>query len=247
MITDSFDNSSNAIINPKRKKDLVNCDICIASFSNKIERFLIDNYNPQKVGNFKCVNGVYPIYLFKYKNKKIGFYKTLLGAPASVGVLEEVSAILDTKKFLVFGSAGSLDKNICNNKIVVPTYAYRDEGTSYHYAKAEDYIKIKNSAIVTSLMAKNKIPFVEGKVWTTDAFYRETKNNFNKRKSEGCIAVDMECSAMQAVCNFRNLELFYFLVSGDILDDLKWGDSELHSANHNFNNFEIALRLASEL
>ncbi len=247
MINESFDDKSDAIINPIKQKVLVKCDICIATFSDKIERFVIEQFKPKQVGIFKCVNGESPIYTFKYKNKNIGFYKTLLGAPASVGMLEKVLTILGSTKFLVFGSAGSLDKNICNNKVVVPTYAYRDEGTSYHYAPAKDYIKIKNSTAVADFMKNNKIPYVEGRVWTTDAFYRETKNNFNKRKSEGCIAVDMECSAMQAVCDLRNLELYYFFVSGDLLDSPEWTDSNLHSANHNFENFNIALHLANEL
>ena len=71
-------------------------------------------------------------------------------------MLEKVLTILGSTKFLVFGSAGSLDKNICNNKVVVPTYAYRDEGTSYHYAPAKDYIKIKNS---TAMLKFSKLWF----------------------------------------------------------------------------------------
>lgn len=247
MITDSFDNKSEAIINPKPSKKLVKCDICIATFSHEIEEYVVTNFKPKAVGFSKCVNGSYPIYIFKFKNIKIGFYKTMLGSPSSVGILEDVTHIFDTKKFLVFGSAGSLDKEICHNKVVVPTYAYRDEGTSYHYAKAKDYIKIKNAKIVEKFMKENKIPYVAGRVWTTDAFYRETKNNFMKRKQEGCVAVEMECSALQAVCDFRDKELYYFLVSGDLLDAPKWEDGKLKEANHNIENFHIALKLAQEL
>ena len=247
MITDSFDNKSEAIINPTPNIELVKCDICIATFSHEIEEYVVENFNPKVVGFSKCVNGNYPIYVFDYGNIKIGFYKTLLGAPASVGILEDIIEIIETNKFLVFGSAGSLDKEICHNKVVVPTYAYRDEGTSYHYAKAKDYIKIKNAKIVAKFMKDNKIPYVTGRVWTTDAFYRETKNNFIKRKKEGCVAVDMECSALQAVCDFRNKNLYYFLITGDLLDAIEWEDRELHKANHNIENFQIALKLAQEI
>ena len=44
-----------------------------------------------------------------------------------------------------------------------------------------------------------ELPYVMGKVWTTDAIYRETRNLVEKRKSEGCIAVEMELAGMQAV------------------------------------------------
>ena len=35
------------------------------------------------------------------------------------------------------------------------------------------------------------LPFVKGKTWTTDAVHRETRDNFEKRKKEGCISVEM--------------------------------------------------------
>ena len=96
-------------------------------------------------------------------------------------------------------------------------------------------------------MQKYDIPFAKGKCWTTDAFYRETKNNIIKRQKDGCIAVDMECSAMQACANFRKLDLYYFFLSGDLLDSPEWVEKGLHEANHRFQNFDIALQLAEEL
>ena len=96
-------------------------------------------------------------------------------------------------------------------------------------------------------MEKYNIPYKSGKCWTTDGFYRETENNLRKRQNDGCVAVDMECSAIQAFCNFRNLDLYYFFLSGDLLDGLEWDDSGLKQANHSFENFNIALRLAFEL
>lgn len=67
-------------------------------------------------------------------------------------------------------------------KVMVSTAAYREEGTSYHYAPASDYIAVKNAGIVARFMKENGIPYVGGKTWTTDSFYRETVNNFKKRK-----------------------------------------------------------------
>ena len=48
----------------------------------------------------------------------------------------------------MFGGSGCLDKDIARGKIVIPTEAYRDEGTSYHYVPAADYITLKNSHVV---------------------------------------------------------------------------------------------------
>lgn len=243
MITETFDNDLQAFINPKIRENRALCDVVIITFSNEIENYVVKTFNAQKINEFSCCNGKFPIYSFNYNGKNIGFYKTILGAPISVGMLEDVSTMVDCKKFIAFGSAGTLDKRCCG-KIIVPTFAYRDEGTSYHYAKADDYIKIENADIVCNFMKENNLPFVKGKCWTTDAFYRETKTNLRNRQKDGCIAVDMECSAMQACANFRHLDLYYFLLSGDLLDSFEWDKTGLQEANHKFGNFDIALRLA---
>ena len=57
----------------------------------------------------------------------------------------------------------------------------------------------------------------------------------------------MECSALQAVCDLRGIDLYYFFLSGDLLDAPEWDKEGLKEANHNFQNFEIALKLAEEL
>jgi len=43
-----------------------------------------------------------------------------------------------------------------------------------------------------------------------------------KRKAEGCIAVEMECASLAAVCKFRNVEFVQFIYSADNLDSSKW-------------------------
>jgi len=246
MITESFDENKVAMINPQIKERVQKCDVIIATFSNLIEDYVVQKFKPVQVGEFRCVNGDYPVYIFEYGGKKFGFFKTLIGSAASVGMLEDVVCYFDCRKVLVFGSAGTLDKD-CYGKVMIPTMAYRDEGTSYHYKKSSDYIELKNANIVENFIKNNKIPYKIGKCWTTDAFYREPERNLKARQNDGCIAVDMECSAIQAMCDFRNLDLYYFFLSGDLLDSPEWVEDGLKEANHNYQNFEIALKLASEI
>ena len=72
---------------------------------------------------FDCIN---------YKGKKLAFYKTYVGVPACVGTVEDTLAEIKTDKYVVFGAAGCLNKEIARGKVMIPTQAYRDEGTSYH-------------------------------------------------------------------------------------------------------------------
>ena len=246
MITDSFDDQSREHTFPPEQTNVAKCDVVIVTFSNQIEEYVVDKFKATQFNEFSCVNGKTPIYTFEHNGKVFGFYKTLLGAPASAGILEDTHIMFDCNKYLVFGSAGTIDKD-CYGKVVVPTYVYRDEGTSYHYAKPSDYIEIKNHEIVANFMKKHGIPHKVGKGWTIDALYRETQNNIEKRKKDGCLVVDMECSALQAVCDLRGIDLYYFFLSGDLLDAPEWDKEGLKEANHNFQNFEIALKLAEEL
>ena len=142
-----------------------------------------------------------------------------------------------------FGAPGEVKLSI-----MVPTEAYRDEGTSYHYAPASDYIEIKNADTVAEFMESVGLPYVKGKTWTTDAVHRETKANFEKRKADGCISVEMECAAVQAMCDFRGLDAYFFFTCGDLLDSPQWDarmkKNQIKSTQHDSGHFDIALELA---
>ena len=192
MITDSFDNKTEPLISLKDfygdKKEII--EICLVIFSKEIYEYILKTYECEVIGNIKACNWEYPIYKFNHEGKILGFYLTMIGSTMSSQFVIETSWITGAIKFIMFGSSGSLNKEITTNKYVIPKEAYRDEGMSYHYAPASDYITIKNHSIVKKIFDELHLPNVEGKIWTTDAFLRETKGQVAKRKEEGCIAVD---------------------------------------------------------
>lgn len=252
MITETFDLSTEAIISPERIYGSSNalCDICIITFSNEIIKEVLDHFPCTKIAEIKSANGSIPCYKFNYKGKEISFYMTMIGAAGAAACIEEIHCMIGATKFIMFGSSGCLNKDITAGKIIVPTEAYRDEGLSYHYAQASDYIKMKNAEVVAEFFEKAGIPHVTGKTWTTDAIYRETRGNMEKRKAEGCISVEMESAGVQAVCDFRNIELYNFFLSGDLLDSTEWdrrilGNEE--ERTHQIKNFYIALELALKI
>lgn len=248
MITDSFDNQTAAKINPQIREDAPGVDACIVTFSYLIEKFVLENYECRQIGQLYSVTGITPVYQINYNNKKFAFYKTCVGAPACVGSIEDTLSEIKTNKYIVFEGCGCLDRTITHGKVIVPTEGYRDEGTSYHYAPASDYIRVSNAPIVAKFMEENKIPCAMGKTWTTDALYRETTGNIEKRKADGCISVEMECAGLQAMCNFRNLELYMFFTSGDLLDAPEWDarckNGQLKGTQHDTGHFNIAIALA---
>ena len=247
----SYDDDRKALISPENcyEKSEFTLDACVLTFSQKTIEVLLEKGLITKLGEtiIKSVALDYPMYVFKDTN--IGVFKSTVGAPITSGMIEEISHVYNCNKIVMFGSCGGLDKSISPNKLIVPTHAYRDEGTSYHYMPASDYIEIKNATKVGKILSELNIDFVYGKTWTTDAFYRETQKNMNARKSEGCIAVEMEVSACQAVASFRNIEFYNFLYRADNLDSEKWdrGILGLISIDDRIKNFFVALEIAKRI
>jgi uridine phosphorylase len=69
---------------------------------------------------------------------------------------------------------------------------------------------------------ENNHEYIRGKTWTTDAVYRETRARMNRRRREGCPAVEMEEAAFFTVARFRGLECAQILYGGDTLAGRQW-------------------------
>ena len=249
MIINSFDNKSEAIISPEsfygEQKHI--CDVAIATFSREIYPSVLEKYSNEQIGEIRAANRCRPIHLLTVEGQKVIFYLSELGSTLAATDVIDVHWMTGASKFIMFGSAGALDKEATDGKYVIPTQAYRDEGMSYHYAPAADYIDIRNADALADIFEKLNLPYVKGRVWTTDAIYRETRNLVEQRKSEGCIAVEMELAGVQAVCDFYGLQLYHYVVTGDIVDSPQYTPDGLHQANHSLDKFYVALQIAKSI
>ena len=227
-IENSFDDLSEEIVKP--------CDIYdkIEDGIENLPEVAIVTFMPQFIDIIKnrsdveiiteigsSSSDVCPTYAVTHKNKRIAVYQTPVGGLGTVMRLETMIA-WGVKKFVFFGSCGVLDKNIAEGNFIIPTAAYRDEGTSYHYATASDYIEVKTADKLSDIMTELKLPHIKGRTWTTDAFFRETQNNMLKRKAEGCLTVEMECASIMAASQFRGVEAYQYLYAADNLDAAEW-------------------------
>ena len=192
----------------------------IVTFSDKTRDVVLSDYDAEEIG-FMVDGGKLPIYRFKYRDKWIGFYRTGMGAPLAVALMEEVIA-KGAMNFIFFGSCGVLDERLTEGHIIVPTEAYRDEGTSYHYMPAGNYVRITNAEKVAEILSDMDVPHISGRIWTTDGLYRETRNNVDARKADGCLAVDMEVAAMFACAAFRGAVYGQLLYAGDDVSAEEW-------------------------
>lgn len=66
------------------------------------------------------------------------------------------------------------------------------------------------------------------------------------RKAQGCVCVDMECSALMALAQFRGIDVFEFFYAGDNLDREQWDPRSL-STHAKLDEKDRAAYLALEL
>lgn len=242
-----------AIINPSDfvKKIDGMPEIAIACYSHVLFDKIIEKYQGEVIGELDYTDTVKKIYRIEYKGNKYAMFMMSVGAPAAATCIEDVHA-MGANKFIVFGNCGVLDKNVADLAIIIPNKAIRGDGLSYHYIEDSLFIDInkKYSNVFKRILNNKGYSYVEGTTWTTDAFYRETKEKVIKMKNNGAICVEMEAAALQAVCDFRGIDLMTFFYAADNLDNDYWDKRSL-SGNERVEDkilvMELALELAREM
>jgi purine-nucleoside phosphorylase len=147
-----------------------------------------------------------------------------IGAPYAAMMLETLIA-WGARRIIFLGWCGAVSKQANIGDIILPTAALVDEGTSRNYAVADNGQSQPALSLVTrveQVLADNRVDFHSGKVWTTDAVYRETRQKVESYQKQGVLAVEMEVSALFSVAQFRQVELGAMLVVSDELSSLKW-------------------------
>lgn len=230
MILEDFDECKTSTFDPFEVENVIPDfpKVGITCFSKKLMDRYVEIFKGEKIAEISNANGRVPVYKIMYKGIEFALFMSRVGAPACTVAYEEVLA-MGLEKLIMFGTCGVLDRNIEDLAIIIPSSAIRDEGTSYHYMKSSEEISVNEKYVseFIEVLNANKVSYVKGKVWTTDAPYRETRAKVLKRKEQGCVCVDMECSAMNAVAKFRNKDLFQFFYAADNLDSAKWDQRSL--------------------
>lgn len=146
-----------------------------------------------------------------------------LGAPIVAAQAEELIA-LGARRLVSIALAGGLQADVTPGTVIVAGAAIRDEGTSHHYLDGGDDVA-SDPALVESLreaLERRGQALRIGPVWSTDAPYRETREEVVTYAARGALAVDMELAALLAVARFRGVAAAGILVAGDSLAGGSW-------------------------
>ena len=222
-------------------------DKCLILFSKVLYEHLLASFDCTVIGEIGACNGKKDIFSFQLEGEGIAFYLSAIGSALASGSCYEVHWQTGATKFIMFGSCGSLDREKTRGKYIIPTESYRGEGASYYYAPPSDYLPIRQADRLAAIFDELSVPYIRGRVWTTDSMIRETAGLVRKRRQEGCLAVEMELAGVEAVCDFYSLDLYDFLEAGDVLEESQYDAKGLPGANHNLEKLQIALEIAKRI
>ena len=235
-----FDTEKTAVIGPTHEKlDLKLPRKCVFAFLGEY----IDEYaratDARQVSQFVSTTKEYPIYITKYKGEEIVLCQAPVGAAPAAQILDWLIGY-GVREIISAGTCGGLE-DFPEGYFLVPNKALRDEGTSYHYAPPSRFIEIEERArkAIKETILERGMKYKEVITWSTDGFYRETKEKVSYRKSEGCSVVEMECSALAACAAFRGATWGMILYTADSLADVDKYDER----NWGGNAYEYALTL----
>lgn len=249
MLLNEFDANPRAVITPTEEIEPIPDmpRVLVGCFASVTFDRMVESLGAVPIGCSKTANMTYPVYRAEYGGVPIALQMAGVGAPVCAGNLEAVYA-MGVETAILFGNCGVLERNIRDCSIILPTAALRDEGTSYHYAPPSEAIEMnpRYREVFLQLLEECGVSHTQGKTWTTDAFYRETREKVNRRRSQGCVCVEMEAAAIAAVAQFRQKEAFVFFYAGDNLDHDTWDKRSL-SANSKMEEKDRVALLALEL
>lgn len=226
------------------KRDLNGTDTCIMTYFPNLHSHEISK-NFDELYTFQASATWVPQYLYK---DRLVVANLPMGGPAASVLMEQLISMGITR-FIACGSAGLIHKTFDPSKFLVVREAIRDEGVSYQYIPAEE--EARTDMLLTQELAdcleKREIPYEFGKIWSTDAIFRETLNRVERREKAGAIGVDMQCASLCAVASRRGVSFAEMVYFSDFLNSAVWKGYTQNYDEQRLKSLELLLDIGLEL
>ena len=181
----------------KKLPDTTVPEVCLLDPDGDIARFLRTNGRTRRVEGWACYHS--EMDRFEQGGREYGIIRCAVGASYAVLVAEQMFAS-GCRLLVSITSSGQITALRPPPYFILIERALRDEGTSYHYLPASEYVEANPMLIATISEALSGVgePVERGATWTTDAPYRETAAAIEVARSQGILAVEMEAAALYA-------------------------------------------------
>lgn len=229
-----FDTDPSAVITPTHEGlDLhLPRKAVFAFLGEHIDRYAKE-HGAIQVEELVSITKRYPIYVIRHKGEDVCLCQAPVGAAPAAQILDWLIGY-GVREIISGGSCGAL-VDFPENTFLVPYKALRDEGTSYHYMPPSRFADVHPDALraIAQTITEHGLAYREVITWSTDGFFRETKEKVVYRKQEGCEVVEMECAALAACAAMRGAVWGSILFTADTLADVErydarnWGGDSL--------------------
>ncbi|OGR60443.1 MAG: purine-nucleoside phosphorylase [Desulfobacula sp. RIFOXYB2_FULL_45_6] len=160
------------------------------------------------------------------RDKGISVAGPFIGAPYSVMLLESLIA-RGAKRIIMVGWCGAVTDKLNVGDILLPTSAIVDEGTSKDYKHLDTDVPVSTPDMglleqLSEHLISAGITHQKDRIWTTDAIYRETEKKVAFFRNLGALAVEMECSALFSVAEYRKISIAGLLIVSDSVASTTW-------------------------
>jgi uridine phosphorylase len=142
--------------------------------------------------------------------------------------LAEELAVMGVRRMILMTWGGILQTDLKPGDIVVCDEAIRDDGASHHYLPHEKTIRADLPLVkeVADAIRGRGGECTVGTTWTTDAPYRETREEVLHYQAEGVKTVEMESAGLFTVGQVRGIQTASVVVGMDSLATLRWQTPE---------------------
>lgn len=217
-----FDTDPTAVLMPTHEHlDLHLPEKAVFAFLGEHIDEYAKTHNAAVLGTFESTTKNYPIYAVEHRGETVCLCQAPVGAAPAAQLMDWLIGY-GVRKIITGGCCGAL-ADFEENQFLIPYKALREEGTSYHYMKPSRFVDIHPAArkAIADTLTAHGLDYKEIITWSTDGFYRETREKVQYRRAEGCEAVEMECSALAACAALRQAVWGCLLFTADTLADIE--------------------------
>lgn len=209
-----------SIITPEkyltRKKIQVHLEGLCHVFFNKTYIKYFEDYELKPVFTLNTIN-IYSIHL------KTNAYVAIIRNAASLSSIDfECLIHIGFSDFIFYGFACSISN--CNiGDIVLVKKAYIGEGVSQHYNKNTIY-NLTSEQLNSQLINKLDSQFIVNVLncYSTDALFMETGDLLEELKKYEIGCIDMECSALTSISDYRKVNVAFIFCISDMIKGDSW-------------------------
>lgn len=181
-----------------------------------------------------------------YRGKRVSMLGTGIGIPTTALYINELATNFEVKNIIRVGTMGGMKPDLDIGHIVLAMSASTDSNTNnitfggLNYAPTANFDLLENAA---NTCRKNGFTHHIGQVFSTDSFYSDLPNRWDKWIEHGILGVEMETSVLYTLAaKFGIRALSILSVSDNLITEIS-ALPEVREKQFK-DMFEVALELA---